>query len=229
MALPDFEQLPLAFGHDARTGRDDLLVSSSSQAAAAIADSWPHWPSPVVILTGPPGSGKSHIADIWTAQSGATALATLDAGAGLAPAGHGPVLVEDVDRRTFADADLFHLINAVRESGHHLLMTARERPSAWKVSLPDLLSRLRAATVVEIGPPDDALLAQVLVKLFADRQLVVDDRLVAYLVGRMERSFAAANALVATLDHQALARGLPVNRRLARLVLEGSVDDGESR
>tara|TARA_R110002051_G_scaffold4021_2_gene21220 strand:- start:22891 stop:23598 length:708 start_codon:yes stop_codon:yes gene_type:complete len=222
------EQLPLAFPYDAATGRDDLLVSARLGAAVSIIDQWPHWPSSVVILAGPVGSGKSHLAAIWRERSGAASIHP-KAGSGAAVlAAEGPVLFEDADRRGFDDAELFHVINSVRENGHSLLITARLWPMSWPVTLPDLRSRLKAATVVEIGEPDEELLAQVIVKLFADRQLYIDDKLVGYIVHRMERSLAAAQTVVERLDRLALARGTRITRHLAAEVLNevGNPDEG---
>ncbi|WFU10068.1 DnaA regulatory inactivator HdaA [Rhizobium sp. CB3090] len=213
------EQLPLAFTHDAATGRDDLLVADPLNAAVKIVDSWPHWPSPVVILAGPVGSGKSHLASIWRERSGATAIHP-KAGSGAAVvAANGPVIFEDVDRLGFDDTELFHVINSVRENGTGLLMTSRLWPMSWPVTLPDLRSRLKAATVVEIGEPDEELLSQVIVKLFADRQLYIDDKLVLYIVNRMERSLNAAQLIVDRLDRLALGRGTRITRILAAEVL----------
>lgn len=214
-----FEQLPLVFKHEPQTGRDDLLVSERLTAAVSIIDSWPRWPSPVVILAGPVGSGKSHLASIWRERSNAVAIhPTADSDAAEI-ASIGPVLFEDADRQGFDDRALFHVINSVRENGQSLLITSRLWPMSWPVELPDLRSRLKAATVVEIGEPDDELLAQVLVKLLADRQLSVDDRLIAYIVARMERSLESAQTIVERLDHLALARGTRINRALALEVL----------
>lgn len=213
------EQLPLEFRHEAATGRDDLVVSDPVSAAAAIIDRWPAWASPVVIITGPEGSGKSHLAEVWTRRSGAARVRAVAGSDAVERAGTGAVLVEDVDRDGFDETQLFHLINAVRSAGTSLLITARSWPMAWGVTLPDLASRLKAATVVEIGPPDDMLLGQILVKLFADRQLLADDRVIAYIVPRMERSLAAAQAIVERLDRLALARGTRVSRALAAEVL----------
>ena len=114
---------------------------------------------------------------------------------------------------------LFHLINLVREEEAYLLITARTPPGRWAVALPDLASRLRAIPAVMLTAPDDALLRAVLVKLFADRQLAVDEALIAYLVTRIERSFAAARAAVERLDREALRRKRPVTRALAAEVL----------
>lgn len=219
------EQLPLAFGHEPQTGRDDLLVSDPLSAAVSIVDNWPNWPSPVVILAGPVGSGKSHLASIWREKAGAADIHPTAGGNASEIAASGPVLFEDADRRGFDDTALFHVINSVRQHGHHLLITSRLWPMSWPVELPDLRSRLKAATVVEIGEPDDELLAQVLVKLFADRQLFIDDRLVAYIVARMERSLDAAQKIVEKLDHLALARGTRITRALAAEVL-GGLGDG---
>src|SRR5690606_30401517 len=109
---------------------------------------WPDWPSPGVVLAGPAGSGKSHLASIWRADSGAAQIpgGMLDASA-MDRAGRGPVLIDDIDARPIDEVGLFHLINAVREAGTSLLLTARRFPSAWGVRLPDLSSRLKAASI----------------------------------------------------------------------------------
>jgi len=223
------EQLPLAFSHDTATGRDDLRVSARLAAAVAIVDSWPAWPSPVVILAGPVSSGKSHLASIWREHSGANDIHPLSGSGAAVIAAAGPVIFEDADRAGFDETELFHVINSVRENGTGLLMTSRLWPISWPVALPDLRSRLKAATTVEIGEPDEELLSQVIVKLFADRQLYIDDKLVLYIVGRMERSLAAAQTIVERLDRLALARGTRITRGLSAEVLNelGNFDSGD--
>jgi chromosomal replication initiation ATPase DnaA len=213
------EQLPLAFPHEEAGGRDDLVVADPVAAALDIVDRWPDWPSPVVIITGPEGSGKSHLARVWQAASGARAIHPVAGSESVPLAEQGPVLFEDADQRGFDETEFFHVINAVRAHGTSLLVTARAWPMSWSVSLPDLASRLKAATTVEIGPPDDLLLTQILYKLFADRQLLIDDKLAAYIVARMERSLAAAQRIVERLDHLALARGTRITRALAAEVI----------
>ncbi|MAZ82590.1 MAG: hypothetical protein CME90_03150 [Hoeflea sp.] len=213
-------QIPLNFGHQPAAGREDLIESDRLSAVISLIDRWPDWPSPIVIVAGPTGSGKSHLASVWAEQSGAVpVLVDRPDAVTLELAAAGPVLVEDVDRIGFDDTALFHLINAVRQNGTTLMMTSRLWPAAWNVKLPDLASRLKAATTVEIGEPDDELLAQVLVKLFADRQIVPDERVVSYLVSRMERSLDAARRIVARLDDLALSRQSKISRQLASEVL----------
>jgi chromosomal replication initiation ATPase DnaA len=215
------EQLPLAFAHDPATGRDDLLISDPLSAAVTIVDAWPSWPSPVVIIAGPVGSGKSHLASIWRDKSGASDIHPQAGSDAALVAAAGPVVFEDADRAGFDDTTLFHVINSVRQHGTSLLITSRLWPMSWPVELADLRSRLKAATVVEIGEPDEELLSQVIVKLFADRQLHIDDRLVGYIVQRMERSLDAAQTIVERLDRLALARGTRITRVLAAEVLQG--------
>lgn len=225
---PVTRQLPLEFEHGSASGRDDLIVSDRLNAAVAIVDRWPDWPSPVVVLAGPTGSGKSHLASIWADRVGATRV-SIDKPDPmvLEHAAAGPVLIEDIDHTGFDETALFHLINAVREHGSAVLITSRIWPAGWHVSLPDLASRLKAATVVEIAEPDEELLAKVMVKLFSDRQLVVDDKIIAWLVARMERSLAAARIVVTRLDQLALARGSRISRSLAAEVL-AEMDAGVS-
>ncbi|WEZ83859.1 DnaA regulatory inactivator HdaA [Rhizobium sp. 32-5/1] len=226
---PVSEQLPLAFEHDPAIGRDDLLISDPLSAAVSIVDTWPQWSSPVVILAGPVGSGKSHLASIWREKSGAVPIHPQTGSDAADIAARQPVLFEDADRRGFDDQALFHVINSVRENGTGLLITTRLWPMSWPVELADLRSRLKAATVVEIGEPDDELLALVLVKLFSDRQLTVDEKLIGYIVTRMERSLDAAQTIVEKLDRLALSRRTRISRALALEVLTelGNAREGD--
>lgn len=219
MSVP--RQLALALDHTESLTRDDFLVGPSNDAALAMIERWPDWPNRAIALAGPAGSGKSHLASIWAAQSGARFLS-----ARALPETHlpsalatGALVVEDIADDGLDERAMFHLLNLARQDDGWLLLTARTPPTQWTVALPDLASRLRAIPAVVLTPPDDALLRAVTVKLFADRQLAVDESLVGYLLTRIERSFAAVRAAVALLDEEALRRKRPVNRALAAELL----------
>jgi chromosomal replication initiation ATPase DnaA len=216
-------QLALDLPHATSFARDDFLQGASNAAAVALVDSWPDWPARTIALIGPEGSGKSHLAAIWADLAGARflaarALATTHLPTALATSA---LVVEDLSAEHLDERALFHLLNLAREYEAYVLLTARTAPAEYGTALPDLASRLRALPVVRLSPPDDALMRAVLVKLFADRQLQVDESLVSYLLTRLERSFAAARAAVATLDREALGRKRPVTRALAADVLRG--------
>ncbi|MFN4202797.1 MAG: chromosomal replication initiator DnaA [Tabrizicola sp.] len=195
--------------------RDAFFVAPSNALALRTVEHWQDWPGRKLLILGPEGSGKTHLAHIWAAQAGAEILAaeTL-ADTDLASLSGRPVVIEDANRIGAAEALLFHLHN-LATSGAALLLTARTPPRDWGLALPDLLSRMQATQIARLEAPDDALLSAVLVKLFADRQVQVPANLIPYLVSRIPRSIGAARAVVAALDARALAEGRPITRALA--------------
>ena len=216
-------QLAFALDHAESFAREDFFVGPSNAQALALVEAWPDWPAPALVLAGPEGSGKSHLAAIWAETAGARFLSARALAASGLPAAlaTGALVVEDAPARPDERA-LFHLINLTREHEAWLLVTASTPPAQWKVALPDLLSRLRAIPTATLEPPDDALLRAVLVKLFADRQLAVDEGLIGFIATRIERSFAAARAAVDALDREALRQQRPVTRALAAETLKFS-------
>ncbi len=210
-------QLALALPLAESFAREDFFESPANAGALALIDAWPDWPSRTVILVGQEGTGKSHLAAIWSALAGARFLA----GKALNPAGvpaalsTGALVLENLAPLQFDQRALFHLFNMVQEQKAFVLITATAHPAGWSLDLPDLASRLRALPVVELSPPDDKLLRAVLVKLLTDRQIIADEGLVAYLLSRLERSLAAARAAVEWLDRESLRQKRPVTRVLA--------------
>ncbi|MEQ9245670.1 MAG: DnaA regulatory inactivator HdaA [Nitratireductor sp.] len=213
-------QLPFDLAPGEALSRDDLVVTPANARAAALIENWPSWPAPVVILAGPAGSGKSHLAAIWREEADAAEIACdgIEAAA-IEEAGLRPVLIDNVDSGSIDENGLFHLINAARAGGQPMLLTARSFPGAWGVRLPDLLSRLKAAATVEIDEPDDMLLAGVITKLFADRQVDVEPHVVQFLVRRIERSLSSAIRVVDAIDRAALERKTRITRPLAAEVV----------
>jgi len=210
-------QLAFALGHHTSVAREDFLEGPANAAALAMVERWPDWPDRLLVVVGPEGSGKSHLAAIWGEAAGARFLAARALGeTNLARAlSTGALVIENVAAEAVDERALFHLVNLAREQGAFMLITALAAPSGWTLKVPDLASRLRALPVVELGPPDDALLRAVLVKLFADRQLAVDESLLTYLLNRIDRSFVAAREVVERLDREALRLRRPVTRALA--------------
>jgi len=210
-------QLTLDWPHKPSFAREDFLLASSNQAARAAIDRWPAWPGRMLLLAGPEGAGKSHLASIWAEKAGA-AVVHADKLNDLEPDihAHGSAFViEDADRVDRGEERLFHLLNTALQSSAWVLLTARTAPDAWALAIPDLLSRLRIAPVIRLEAPDLELTEAVLFKLFSDRQLQVDAQIVNYIAMRIERSLGAARELVGILDREALARGQRVTRAMA--------------
>ena len=223
------EQIPFDLPTRPALAREDFLVGPENQDAAGWIDKWPDWPAPALILSGPAASGKTHLAAVWQDRSGAASIdgAELEALEAKALAARGACLLLDgvdpwIGDRA-AETTLFHLYNMTKEKGGFLLLTMRSAPARLDFAVPDLASRLRAAPVAMIHPPEDSLLAAVLIKQFYDRQLHVGEEVIRYILPRMERSFAAARDLVMQADALALAEKRPISIPLIRRILAESL------
>jgi chromosomal replication initiation ATPase DnaA len=214
-------QLAFVLPHAESLTRDNFLEGPANEAGLALIDRWPEWPNRIMLLVGPEGSGKSHLAAIWAEQAGARSISAHALSATAVPGAlaTGALVVEDLKSPDIDERALFHLMNLAREEEAFVLITARIPASALQFELRDLRSRLRAVPTVSLLPPDDQLFRALIVKFCADRQLAVDETVVSYLATRIERSYAAVRQAVELLDTEALRLGRPVTRALAAELL----------
>ena len=213
-------QLVLDLAHRPALGAEDFLVSRSNQAAADIIDRWPDWPQASAVVVAPARAGKTHLANVWRLKS---AAARLEAGLlaecrrCVAPAAR--CWWRTCTPASATSASCSTCSTWCASARLSMLLTSRVPPGELDVALPDLRSRLRALPLVTISPPDETLLKAVLVKHFADRQLVVEPHVISYMALHMEQSMEAAAAVVAEIDSAALASHRKVTRALAAEVL----------
>lgn len=210
-------QLALDLRQRAAMEREDFLVSPTNVQAVAWVDKWPDWPSPALVLVGPPGCGKTHLGQVWQKRAGASVFEP-----------GGAVIREPIETPVFVDSpndpahdeEIFHLYNSIAASGKHLLVATEVPPVRWNGRLPDLKSRLSAAPHISIEAPNETLIAAVMMKMFADQQIDVGAEVISYLVNRMERSFEAARLLVDRLNNASLATKRRITVPLAREVIQ---------
>lgn len=223
------EQLTFDLPSEPALGRGDFFVSPSNAAAVEAIQSWHDWPQGKLVLIGPQGSGKTHLAHVWATIAEATIIRAADLREADVPdLARRAVAIEDASDIAgdgVAEAALFHLHNLAQEHGSAVMLTGRQPPLRWGLTLPDLQSRLQGSAIVTLSAPDDMLLAAVLVKLFADRQLHVEPRVVDWLTRNIERSFAAAIDIVDALDRTALRQSRAITQPLAARVLD-KLSDG---
>jgi chromosomal replication initiation ATPase DnaA len=214
-------QLAFALPHAESLTRDNFLEGPANEAGLALIERWPDWPNRIMLLVGPEGSGKSHLAAIWAEEAGARSISAHALMPTTVPGAlaTGALVVEDLRPADFDERAMFHLMNLAREDEAFVLMTARVAPSAFEVELRDLRSRLRAVPTVQLLPPDDLLFRGLIVKFCTDRQMSIDESIVSYLTSRIERSYSAARQAVDLLDTEALRLGRPVTRALAAELL----------
>ncbi|WP_435138376.1 HdaA/DnaA family protein [Pseudopelagicola sp. nBUS_19] len=207
----------------AALGRGDFFVSPANKIALGLIESWSTWPGNKLVLSGPPGAGKTHLAHVWAGIVGAQIISAASlSGADIPALCTGPIAVEDIpeisqDKR--AQTALFHVHNLTLAEGHSMLLTGINDPKHWGLSLPDLHSRMQGTTVATLSQPDDTLLMAVLTKQFNDRQLTPSADTIRYLLTHMDRSFDAATRIVAELDHLSLTEKRPITRTLAKRAL----------
>jgi chromosomal replication initiation ATPase DnaA len=232
---PANKQLPLALPHRPALSREDFLVTPGNAEAIAWLDCWPHWPGHALALHGPRGCGKTHLAHVFAARSGAAIVRAAELPDEDIPYlldHHRALVVENMDSLLpdpEVEEALFHAWNLVKDATRHILLTGEEPPARWKVGLPDLRSRLSTAQTAAIAAPDDILMEAVLVKLFIDRQLRVGPDVIGFLLRHMERSFAAARRVVAAADTMSLAERRHITVRFIAKVLDAQNRDGSTK
>ena len=211
-------QLPLDLPIEERYEREDFLVGEANELAYATLEQWPDWPDPVMLLLGPPGSGKTHLASIWAKRAHAWSIVSTDIShrPAVELLANSAVVIEYIDRGVPDEAAFFHLLNIAREKKCFVLLTARTPPGDWGIKTMDLLSRLRLAPRIDLSEPDDALMAGLLVKFFVERQMVVDMQVVDFIRSRIDRSVASVRDFVDALNSESLARKKRITRNLAR-------------
>ncbi|MCT4559670.1 MAG: DnaA/Hda family protein [Pelagimonas sp.] len=218
------KQLALPLPKRAALGREDFYVTTANALAVAQIESWQIWPARKMVLAGPSGAGKTHLAHVWAALSGARIVEATDITPETVPdLAQSSLCVEnaeDIAGNAQAEEILFHLHNMVLANGHALLLTGTRPPNLWGLTLPDLQSRMMGAQTATLAEPDDDLLAALLLKLFADRQIMPAPDVIPYLTRHMPRSYRAAQDIVDALDEAAMGRTKGVSRPLAAAVLE---------
>ncbi|MAU41964.1 MAG: DNA replication protein [Kordiimonas sp.] len=216
------QQLPFSYPQRTARGAEDFLITSSNQNAVQWIDRWPDWPSNTLILLGPEGSGKTHLAHVWQERTNAHYLTADDLKSthDMWPAGH--YIVEDLDAKPLTSrqqTELFHLYNWLREGQFSLLLTSRTPPAQWKICLPDLISRLKSPQTAILKDPEDELLGGVIVKMFNDRQITISIDVLNYILRHMDRTLATAKNLVIAIDNRAFSEKRGITIPLVKAVI----------
>lgn len=214
-------QMVMPFASATSYHAEDFIRGDGNEQALDLIERWPDWPYSLVVVHGPKGSGKTHLAHVFAQRTHAQFIPPSRIGQATADqllAGGHAWVIDGLEQVKSEDA-LAQLINHARARGDYVLMTASVAPSQLQFSIKDLTSRLTALPEVALGEPDDTLLMGVLAKAFADRQLRVGPDILQYAVARLERSFEAAQRFAQQVDEASLASGRGVTLPLIRGVL----------
>lgn len=198
---------------------EDFVIGGCNRAAADYIQAWPDWPSHALVLVGPAASGKTHLANVWQGRAGAVQIEAGELTREMVPQLGAAVIVENAERTSDWQA-LLHLYNWVGANQGYLLMTAAENSAKWDLPLKDLASRLKSTPSVRLTDPDQDILGAAMMKQFSDRQIMVDEAVVSFLLKRMERSFRSVQVIVSRIDRMALEKKTRITIPLAKKVIE---------
>ena len=232
------EQLIFNLNRKGNTGLENFYISKSNDLAVSTVKNWRNWPTRKLILMGPTGSGKSHLANFWVEQVGAQMISisdmcTLDV---VELSENKALLIDNIDEvensnledKILIEEKLFHLINSMAHTSCYLMITSSTIVSTWGFKLPDLMSRLKTMAVVELLPPDDELLVAVLLKQFDDKQIKVSPEFVLFVSKRINRSFSSIREFVTLIDELTLKQKRDVTIPIASRILD-SLDKSNIR
>lgn len=202
MGEPSQIALPLS----ASGGSQRIVVGAANAAVVEALQAPERWPFHVAVLTGPPRSGKSLLAR-WALGLHGDALEVID------------------DAQAMDETTLFHRWNAVqqggvREGGALLIVANVAEDGGWRIALPDLASRIGGSLQLAIGAPDDTMAGDLILAHAEGRGLSLPEGAADYCVPRTTRSFAAIEALVATIDRISLERQTPATMSVWRAALD---------
>ena len=210
--------------------REDFMVSECNAEAFAMVETWPNWLASGLVIYGPRGCGKSHLAHLFAArvqQALQTPIRVSILNAeqikmrqvARIAADNQCLVVENLTAKIDAEA-LFHLFNLLNEPTRCILWTSETAPSRLHLPLKDLQSRLNMLPSVEISAPDDIMLQTLIVKLFADRQIIISPEILNYIMQNTERSFAYVRDLVEEIDALSLAYQSAVNHQIVNRAMD---------
>ena len=228
--MQNIRQLALEFEHRPCFAAEDFLISKCNRNAVQLMESWPNWPYFALCIFGPSGCGKTHLAHVFSdiiAEHSPTPykIPTLEASKIKMSDAHNLfeksryIIIENLENLKNQEA-LFHLYNTYRDLGGNILFTAQEAPARLHFSLPDLRSRMNIVPAIEITSPDDELLSALLLKLFADRQIMPSPEIINFILANMERSFTFARDLIAEIDYISLAKKRSISTNIVKEALE---------
>ncbi len=215
--MPTPQQPSLALFRGPRFAADDFREAPSNAEARAWLNRTTDWPGGRLALWGEAGCGKTHLLHIWATRVGAT-LWRGSAVQGLPELPQHGIALDDADAAQDETA-LLHLLNAAAEAGLPVLLAGRDPPARWPVRLPDLSSRLRAITAVQIAPAEDSLLRALLPRLLADRLIKLQEPVLRWLLEHLPRTTARLGDAVARLDAISMEHHRDITVPMAREVL----------
>ena len=223
--MANTNQLIFDFKCHPALSRDSFLIAENNLNAIQWIDKWPDWPAPVLCLFGPPGCGKTHLAEVFKARSNALKVENKWLGREYNDIPGKALIYEDMDLNLTKEFEvsIFHLYNNLKEKGGHLLITARTPPSKWTLKLEDLKSRLNTSIISEIGLPDDQLMAAVLLKMFSDKQIFITTKILKFAISRMDRSFSSMQRLVDMVDNVSMSE----KRKASIFLIKGVIETME--
>ena len=218
--MSELDQKLLDFSISESFDENDYYVSKCNYFAKSIIETWPKWDKKIVNLTGEKHSGKTHLSNIFKLKSNALYLnaSNINDQTLKKIKLSNNVIIEDLNE-TFDEKLLYSILYLVEQDNKYLLISSKIPLDTMKFSLPDLISRLKNCIIAKIEQPDDELIYAIILKSFSDRQIKLDNKVIDYIIKRIDRSYSKMQEFIYKIDELSLKKKKSINFKIIKEII----------
>ena len=219
--MKNLKQNIIKFNHDKNFKYEDFYVSNSNKHILELFNNWPNWEKNFLNIIGENFSGKTHLMNIFLKEKHGIIMESnqLNNENLLKIKNFKNIILENVDLN-INEKLLYTLINIIDQEGKYLIITSVKPLVRINFKLDDLKSRAKNFILQNIEKPDDDLIYAIILKNLSDRQILIDKKLINFIVKRIDRSYSKISDFIYKIDEISLKRKKPIDFKIIKEALE---------